>query len=184
MDNRELLIETLRDAQRLGFFGAAPVESAVVHAEAFVSAIGRVPPGTRVIDIGSGGGLPGLVIAGSLPHVSVVLMDRREKRTDFLRRAVQRLGFEHVMVETADVDQWSRDVAAARRPGYDVVTARGFGPPARTLTWSRRLVGVGGVIVISEPPSGDRWAPDLLDRVGVTSERRGPVRRFVTTPSA
>lgn len=184
MDNRDLLIETLRDAQRLGFFGAAPIESAVAHAEAFVAAIGAVPTGAQLIDIGSGGGLPGLVIAASLPHVSVTLMDRREKRTDFLRRAVNRLGFDAVMVVTADVDRWSRDVAAGLRPTYDIVTARGFGPPATTLTYARRLVDVDGMIVISEPPSGDRWPPELLERLGVDSESCGSVRRFMarTTP--
>jgi 16S rRNA (guanine527-N7)-methyltransferase len=179
MDNRDLLIETLRDAQRLGFFGAAPVESAVVHAEAFVAAIGAAPAGARLIDIGSGGGLPGLVIAASLPHVSVTLIDRREKRTDFLRRAVRRLAFDHVVVATADVDRWSRDVAAGTRPMYDIVTARGFGPPATTLTFARRLVGTDGMIVISEPPSGDRWPRELVEQLGVRSEPCGSVRRFV-----
>lgn len=179
MDNRDLLIETLRDAQRLGFFGAAPIESAVLHAEAFVAAIGPVPAGSQLIDIGSGGGLPGLVIAASLPHASITLMDRREKRTDFLRRAVKRLGFDAVMVVTADVDRWSRDVATGARPTYDIVTARGFGPPSTTLTYARRLVDVDGMIVISEPPSGDRWPPELLERLGVESVPCGSVRRFV-----
>lgn len=179
MDQRALLIETLRDAQRLGFFGAAPIESAVSHAESFVEAIGAVRPGARLIDIGSGGGLPGLVIAAALPHVSVLLMDRREKRTDFLQRAVRRLGFDHVAVATADVNRWSRDVEAGRIPRYDVVTARGFGPPATTLSYARRLVRDDGVIVISEPPSGDRWDTDLVQRLGLRSEAVGAVRRFV-----
>ncbi len=178
MDNRDLLIETLRDAQRLGLFGESPMESAVSHAEAFVTAIGPAHPGARLIDIGSGGGLPGLVIASSLPHISVTLMDRREKRTDFLRRAVRRLGFDHVVVVTADVDRWSRTVAAGGESAYDIVSARGFGPPATTLTYARRLVDVDGMIVISEPPSGDRWEPELLDRLGVVAEPVGRVRRF------
>jgi 16S rRNA (guanine527-N7)-methyltransferase len=182
MDQRTRLTETLRDAQRLGFFGDAPIETAMSHAESFVTAIGPAPRGARVIDIGAGGGLPGLVVAAALPHTSVVLIDRREKRTDFLRRAVQRLGYDHVTVITGDVDRWSREVIASREPAYDIVTARGFGPPATTLTYARRLVGAAGVIVISEPPSGDRWPADLLDDLGLLGEAVGPVRRFRVAP--
>ena len=44
-----------------------------------------------MLDIGSGGGLPGLVIAHDRPDVHVTLIDRREKRTDLLQRQVTRL---------------------------------------------------------------------------------------------
>jgi len=40
--------------------------------------------------------------------------------------------------------------------------ARGFGPPSRTLQLAVRLVRPGGVVVISEPPDGDRWSDDPL----------------------
>ncbi len=183
MDNRDLLIETLRDAQRLGFFGGALMETAVSHAEEFVTAIGPLAPGSRVVDIGSGGGLPGLVLAAALPHVTIVLVDRREKRTDFLQRAVRRLAYDHVDVLTTDVDRWSRRVANGDLGTFDAVTARGFGPPDITLSYARRLVAPGGRIVISEPPAGNRWSGELLDRLGLSSERVGAVRRFVALPA-
>jgi 16S rRNA (guanine527-N7)-methyltransferase len=184
VDQYQLLIETLRDAQRLGFFGAAPIEGAVAHAEEFLTAIGPLASGARVVDIGSGGGLPGLVVAAALPHASVTLVDRREKRTDFLQRAVRRLGYRHVMVVTTDVDHWSRGIAEGGGSQFEVVTARGFGPPDLTLSYARRLIGGGGRIVISEPPSGNRWSPGLLDRLGLTSERSGAVRVFTVVQAA
>ena len=58
----------------------------------------RSATGTRLVDLGSGGGLPGLVLADAYPERAITLVDRREKRTDFLRRAVRRLGWEHVTV--------------------------------------------------------------------------------------
>ena len=89
-------IETLRQAQRFGFLGARPVEQAAAHSLGFVDAIGDLAPGARLIDIGSGGGLPGLVLADAFPGGQITLVDRRQKRTDFLARAVSRLGLDHV----------------------------------------------------------------------------------------
>lgn len=172
------LIETLRQAQRFGFFGDRDVAEAADHASAFVEAIGVLPIGARLLDLGSGGGLPGLVIADAYPHIFVVLLDRREKRTDYLERATRRLGWDHVVVLTADARQIRDQVARGEIPAFDVVTARGFGPPEITLRTAVTVCRPGGVIVISEPPSGDRWPRDLLEELGLTSDRIGPVRRF------
>ncbi|HSM67599.1 MAG TPA: hypothetical protein VK860_14945, partial [Ilumatobacteraceae bacterium] len=62
---------------------------------------------------------------------------------------------------------------------FDAVVARGFGPPESTLALAARLARPGGRIVISEPPSGDRWAPEVVASLGV--ERiavDGPVAVF------
>ncbi len=172
------LLETLRDAQRFGFFGARPMEEAVEHSSAYVAALETRSAPRSVIDLGSGGGLPGLVLADAFRHASIVLVDRREKRTDFLKRAASRLGFDHVEVVAADVEMVCRDVEAQRRSPFDVVTARGFGPPEITVRFARRLVAPDGVIVISEPPAGDRWPPALLDELRLESRDAGPVRTF------
>jgi 16S rRNA (guanine527-N7)-methyltransferase len=171
-------IEALRESQRLGFLGARPVEQAAEHAAAFATALGPLPAGARLIDLGSGGGLPGLVLADLCPHCSIVLVDRRQKRTDYLQRAVRRLGYEHVEVREADVDTVAHDVEAGREPPFDAVTARGFGPHEQTLRLARRLIHPTGRIVISEPPAGDRWDQGFLDELGVGEDRVGPVRVF------
>jgi len=176
----EVLIETLRDAQRFGFFGKRPVEASIAHALDFVRAVDR-DDGARIVDLGSGGGLPGLVIAHELRGSTIVLIDRREKRTDFLRRAVARLHYEHVEVRAGDVKELVREVAAGVTPGFDVATARGFGPPEDTLLLGLELIVPTGCVVISEPPTGDRWPADLLTDLRVTSERIGGVRRFRPT---
>ena len=49
----------------------------------------------------------------------------------------------------------------------EVVVARGYGPPAFTLTQAARLVRAGGPIVISEPPGVDRWDEQLLAELGL-----------------
>jgi 16S rRNA (guanine527-N7)-methyltransferase len=170
-DDERLLLETLRAAQRLGFFGAAPIEHAVAHARQFVTALEAGPSPVAIVDIGSGGGLPGLVLASAFRSATVELVDRRQKRTDFLERAVRRLGWAHVTVRCTDVEQVARAVEGEARPAPDVVTARGFGPPDVTVRLARRLVGMGGRIVISEPPAGERWSIDLVEGLGLTLVR-------------
>jgi 16S rRNA (guanine527-N7)-methyltransferase len=144
----------------------------------FVTALGVIPPGTRIIDLGSGGGLPGLVLGYAYPLAAITLIDRRQKRTDFLRRSVRRLGWDHVVVVTADVTELARDVAAGVEPRFDVVTARGFGPPDVTLRLATALSTDVARIVISEPPSGDRWDPALLNALGLRRTRCGLVSVF------
>ena len=174
----EQLLETLRDAQRFGFFGDRQVELAAQHALGFVAAIGRLRPGSRIVDLGSGGGLPGLVLADTYRDATITLIDRRQKRTDFLRRAATRLGYRHVEVVEADVSELIAEVEIGARPVFDVVTARGFGPPSLTLSMACALIGPLGRVVISEPPSGDRWRPEQLDSLDVEREAVGHVSVF------
>lgn len=145
----------LTESQRLGFLGERPIDAVIDHSQAFVSALAEVHG--SVLDLGSGGGVPGLVVAAARPDLRVTLLDRRTKRTDFLRRAVLRLGWaERVAVVDADVDDWTPPER------FDAVVARGFAAPEPTLRAATRLVRSGGLIVVSEPPSGDRWPPELL----------------------
>ncbi len=176
MDDR--LLETLRDAQRFGFFGSRAIDEAAEHSQGFADALGSLAPGSTLVDLGSGGGLPGLVLASCYPHVSITLIDRREKRTDFLRRAVRRLEFDHVEVLADDVKTLLRAVGQGERLPFDVVTARGFGPPATTLNAAAGLIGSSGCIVISEPPTGDRWETDLVTNLGLTRVVVGHVSLF------
>ncbi|MFT5432093.1 MAG: 16S rRNA (guanine527-N7)-methyltransferase [Myxococcota bacterium] len=172
------LIETLRMAQRFGFFGRRQIEDSIEHSMEFARALAEVSDGARIIDLGTGGGLPGLVLAHEFPHSNVTLIDRRQKRTDFLEQAVLRLRWSHVTVRCADVDVVVSEVSTKTLTPYDVVTARGFGPPELTLRTAVRLANQEGRIVISEPPSGDRWPPELLSELGLQSSRVGAVQLF------
>lgn len=160
------VVEALAESQRLGFLGARPIAEVIAHAQVFTAALAATVNDTfHVVDLGAGGGVPGLVIASQLPSARLTLVDRRAKRTDFLERVVRRLGWtDRVVVECADV----ADVAANRPGSFDATVARGFGEPVSTIRLASRLVRRGGRIVISEPPAGDRWDADLLAELGLT----------------
>lgn len=156
------LAEALASSQRLGMLGDRPIAEVIEHAEAFVDALADTHG--VVLDLGSGGGVPGLVIAARRPDLHVVLIDRRTTRTDHLRRLVARLSWrDRVEVITAD----TRDLPG-KLPSADAAVARGFGPPESTLRAAASLVRPGGVLVVSEPPDPDpnRWRPELLESIG------------------
>ena len=127
-----------------------------------------------MVDIGAGGGIPGLVVANDRPDLSVTLVDRRQKCTDFLERAVAALGFrDRVAVRCCDIS-----VLISAGEQFDAVTARGFGPPSLTVGAASKLIRPGGLIVISEPPEGDRWIGAQVGRLGLTHHREGSVAVF------
>ena len=174
----EGLIRIFSAAQRIGALGIQPVKDMISHACAFADAL---PLSVRTcVDLGSGAGVPGLVIAIARPEIQLTLVDRRSKRTDALQRAIKALGIEEqVSVVCADVESFAR--TANTKHSFDAACARGFGPPEFTLQWSAELVKTGGVIVVSEPPPGspDRWQGIDLPGLGVSEPTRiGPVAMF------
>ena len=173
----EELHEALGRSQRLGFLGDRAIPEVIEHARSFVRALEEVSG--SVIDLGSGGGVPGLVLAVDRPDLRITLLDRRTKRTDFLSQMTRRLHVaDRVTVVAADID----DAVRAGHVDFDAAVARGFGPPEFTLRSAVRCVRPGGVVVISEPPTGDRWDRGLLEELGLertASDTR--VVRFVLT---
>jgi 16S rRNA (guanine527-N7)-methyltransferase len=164
--------EVLEEARGLGFLGPGPVEGHVEHALGFLQAVGHERP-RRVVDLGTGGGVPGLVLAEAWPDVTMVLLDSSERRTTFLTRAVADLGFgPRIRVHRSRAEEAGRD--PAWRGWADLVVARGFGPPPATAECAAPLLGVRGRLIVSEPPEGDgqRWPEAGLAVLGLRPSGR------------
>jgi 16S rRNA (guanine527-N7)-methyltransferase len=154
----------LETARALGFLGPGPIEAQRAHADAFVAAVRSAP--TSAVDLGSGGGLPGLVLVAALPASRWLLVDAMAKRTAFLRTSVAVLGLlDRVEVITGRAE----DVGRTHRGTADLVVARGFGPPAVTAECAAPFLRVGGQLLVSEPPGGapDRWDVEGLEALGL-----------------
>jgi 16S rRNA (guanine527-N7)-methyltransferase len=100
-----------------------------------------VPPRSRVCDLGSGAGLPGLVMAIRRPDLAVTLVEPLLRRTTFLSEVVDALGLANVEVVRA------RAEALHRKRTFDVVTARAVAPMVRLSAWSLPLVRTGGAFL-------------------------------------
>ena len=165
MSQLAALTEVLERAQRLGTLGDRPIDEVIEHARLFLAALVDVTG--RIIDMGTGAGVPGLVLAHDRPDLQIVLADRRATRMDELQRAVRSLGWtDRVQVITDDLEHLGQDLQHGGT--YSAVVARGFGPPEYTLRCARPLLAIGGRLVVSEPPEVDlqRWPQRVLESLG------------------
>jgi len=113
-----------------------------------------VPQGATVIDLGSGAGLPGLVLAIARPDLSVTLLEPLLRRTKFLTEAVELLELENVEVHRARAEEVAGDYQV------DVVTARAVAPLDRLVGWALPLLRFGGELLALK---GERAAQELAD---------------------
>ncbi|WP_201931836.1 16S rRNA (guanine(527)-N(7))-methyltransferase RsmG [Nocardioides donggukensis] len=113
-----------------------------------------MPEGSTVCDLGSGAGLPGLVLALHRPDLRITLVEPLLRRTTFLEEAVAALGLDTVSVHRG------RAESLHGRETYDVVTSRAVAPLERLLGWSMPLVAPGGAMVAMK---GSSAAQELAD---------------------
>jgi 16S rRNA (guanine527-N7)-methyltransferase len=165
------VVPVLERSRELGFLGPGAVDAHIVHARAFLEAL--APAGT-VLDLGSGGGVPGLVLAVAHPDRPMVLLDAHRRRTDFLRDAVAELGLDQVSVLNGRAEELARDAQWRERMG--VVVARSFGAPAVLAECARGFLVPGGQLLVSEPPdeavTDARWPEAPLAGLGLVRGQR------------
>lgn len=100
-----------------------------------------IPAGVSVCDIGTGAGLPGLVLAIARPDLRVTLVEPLLRRTTFLDEVVDELDLDHVTVVRARAEELHSEAT------FDVVTSRAVAPLERLLGWSMPLVAPTGSLV-------------------------------------
>lgn len=104
-----------------------------------------LPEGARVVDVGSGAGLPGIVLAIRRPDLHVELVEPLQRRTEFLRYAVDRLG----LADAVRVVPGRAEDRAVRATVGSVawVTARAVAPLDRLVRWCLPLLRPGGQLL-------------------------------------
>ncbi|MEU8420015.1 16S rRNA (guanine(527)-N(7))-methyltransferase RsmG [Micromonospora sp. NPDC048835] len=130
----------------------------------------RIPSGATVLDVGSGAGLPGLVLAIARPDLTVTLIEPLARRTSFLIEVVERLG----LARSVRVFRGRADEAASGSSGRepisgDVVTARAVAPLDRLAGWSLPLAVRGGRLLALKGSSAAAEIEehaDLVARLG------------------
>lgn len=97
-----------------------------------------VPPGS-LLDVGSGGGTPGIPVAIARPDVQVTLLDSNSKKAAFLQQAVIELGLTNVSVHGGRVEQYHPAI------GFAAITSRAFAELADFVMLTRHLLAPEGV---------------------------------------
>jgi 16S rRNA (guanine527-N7)-methyltransferase len=127
-----------------------------------------VPHGCRVLDLGSGAGLPGIPLALARPDLSIVLLEPMARRVAWLREVVAALGL------TVEVHRGRAEdpVVLAELGGNDVVTARAVAPLGRLAGWSLPLVEPGGRLLAIKGAGADE---EVTRDVGAVQAAGGAV---------
>lgn len=126
------------------------------------------PAGARVIDVGSGAGLPGLVLAIARPDLSLVLMEPMLRRVAWLNEMVELLGITGTEVCHGRAEAFWGKVSAP------YVTARAVAPLATLALWCSGLISEGGWLLAMK---GSRVAEEIArDQQALTAAGFGPAQ--------
>ena len=121
-----------------------------------------------IVDVGSGGGSPGIPLAAALPDREVTLLEANGRKAAFLERIAA--GFPNVRVVRGRAEEQDTDM-------YGVAVARALAPPPVAAEWCLPLVREGGGVVLYVGPTADRRRRGARGGEGRRRRARGPRRR-------
>lgn len=110
-----------------------------------------LPPALRIVDVGSGAGLPGIPLAILRPASAILLIEARERRYHFLKMAIRELGLENARALHGRAE-------SLEPTAHGCAIAQAAGPVASVTAWLLRWTAPGGSIAI--PISPDQPVPD------------------------
>ncbi|MCX7217442.1 MAG: 16S rRNA (guanine(527)-N(7))-methyltransferase RsmG [Burkholderiales bacterium] len=115
-----------------------PKEMVKQHLLDSLSAAHAFKDAKNILDVGSGGGLPGMILAICYPDKRISMIDTVNKKTAFLNQAKAELGLKNVTVHTGRVE------ALQVKDQFDVITSRAFSELCNFINWSGHLLAEGG----------------------------------------
>ncbi|WP_454972329.1 16S rRNA (guanine(527)-N(7))-methyltransferase RsmG [Corynebacterium propinquum] len=133
-----------------------------------------IPEGARVIDIGSGAGLPGIPLAIARPDLQVTLLEPLLKRSNYLAEITEKLGLDNVTVIRDRAENLGKDAK------FDVVTSRAVAPLAKLARWSLPLCNPGGMMLAMKGAS----ASEEIERDKTAIKRAQGERAEIITVGA
>ena len=161
-----------------------PEEAWRLHVEDSLAGVALVESfGGPIVDVGSGGGAPGIPLAAMLPGREVVLLEANGRKAAFLEEAAA--GFPNVRVVRGRAEEQEPE-------RYGVAVAKALAPPVVAAEWCLPLVRLGGAAILyTGAAAGDlapvaaalgAGSPELHELAGASSRRLVVLRKVATTP--
>ena len=133
--------------------------------------------GARLLDVGSGGGLPGIPIAIARPDLSVTLLDATQKKVRFLATVSEAMGLQNVSTHAGRAEHLPQEVRAR---GFDVVTARAVKALAGLVMFTAPLLKPGGRLLLIK---GQKAEQELATAAPQLKQLHLSLSAVVPTPS-
>ncbi|WP_109206877.1 16S rRNA (guanine(527)-N(7))-methyltransferase RsmG [Moorella sp. Hama-1] len=135
----------------------------------------EIPAGARLVDVGTGAGIPGLLLKIYRPDLRVVLVESQRKKVTFLEEVVAKLGLQHIEC------LWSRAEELGRQEGYresfDLAVARALAGMNTLVEYCLPLVRVGGSMVAYKGPGGEEELEAAARAIRMLGGKTGAVWR-------
>jgi 16S rRNA (guanine527-N7)-methyltransferase len=112
----------------------------------------------RIIDVGTGGGLPGIVLAISRPDIRFTLLDSIRKKCMAVEKMCEDLELKNTMVVCERAEVYANSAAKNVRASFDVVTARAVAATPQLLEWLFQFPKKGGLIIA---PKGPKYREEI-----------------------
>lgn len=188
----------LRANEALNLTGVTDPEEAwrrhVLDSLTLIPMLAELEAGAEVVDVGSGGGLPGIPLAIGMPHLNFTLMESTGKKAGFLEAAAAALGLTNVRVAAVRAERAGQDRgvrgpsgrSGGHRERYDAVVARALGPlnvlAELTVPLAKAPEGStpGGIVLLIK---GQKAAEELAEAAGALELLRASHSGTIETPT-
>lgn len=153
--NRTMNLTAIKDDERF----------IILHLVDCLSVIPLIPEGALVLDVGTGGGLPGMVIALARPDVTVKMLDSTQKKLTFIDSAIEKMGLSNASTVCARAEELSREKDS--REAYDVCVSRAVARLPLLCEYCIPFVKKGGAFIAMKGAEAD---DELRDSLAVVKE--------------
>lgn len=144
--------------------------------------LAELPEGAKVVDVGSGAGLPGIPLAITMPANTFTLIESTGKKAAFIEAAAKALGLENVEVLNARAEEAGRDWNRGQgtRESFDAAVARAVGRLSIIAELCVPLVKVGGLVLLHKGAKADE---ELAEAAGALEKLKTAHAGTVETPT-
>lgn len=168
--NEQVNLTAIKDAE-------SAWERHVLDALTLLPLVADVPAGARLVDVGSGGGIPGIPLAIARPDLRVTLVEATQKKAAFLTAVSAAIGLSNVTVHAERAEQLGK---SDLRGAFDVVTARAVARLAALVPLVLPFARPGGLVLLIK---GQRADEELAEATSVIKKQHAAHEATIATPT-
>ncbi len=120
-----------------------PLEMAVKHYVDAIMPCGYIQPGSRLLDVGSGAGFPGIALKIMIPTLQITLVEATRKKVNFLKHVIRELGLDQIEAIHTRIENLDQ----CHKAGFDVIVSRAFSDLSKFVTLSLPYLASSGCLI-------------------------------------